>query len=78
MERHILDSLTLLPILESVYAAHCCSADTSDERLKVVDVESGAGLAMVVAIARPGAPHAVGCLLSRHAVLFKRWIRNEL
>jgi hypothetical protein len=62
MERHVMDSLALLPVVESAYSAHCCSSDKCDERLKVVDVGSGAGLpGLILAIARPGASHAVGC-----------------
>jgi len=52
MDRHIADSLSLLPSIEGMYAAHCGSGGKS---VKVIDIGSGAGLpGIVLAIARPG------------------------
>ncbi|KAL3680366.1 hypothetical protein R1sor_023322 [Riccia sorocarpa] len=49
MERHIMDSLALLPVLEAAYGEK-----SSTEQLKVIDVGTGAGLpGIVFAIARP-------------------------
>ena len=53
MDKHIANSLSLLPMIEGAYAAHCnpCQGDY----IKVVDIGSGAGLpGIVLAIARPG------------------------
>lgn len=55
MDRHIADSLSLLPTIEGAYAAHCNPSE--GESVKVVDIGSGAGLpGIVLAIARPGDP----------------------
>ncbi|GLJ48892.1 hypothetical protein SUGI_1031220 [Cryptomeria japonica] len=52
MERHVEDSLTLLPIIENAYSKHCSAIETP--KFKVVDVGSGAGLpGVILAIARP-------------------------
>lgn len=52
MDRHIADSLSLLPIIEGAHAAYCKSS--AGESIKVVDIGSGAGLpGIVLAIARP-------------------------
>ncbi|KAG0608004.1 hypothetical protein M758_8G070600 [Ceratodon purpureus] len=53
MDRHIADSLSLLPTIEGAYAAHCNGSE-GGESVKVVDIGSGAGLpGIVLAIARP-------------------------
>lgn len=52
MERHVEDSLAILPPLRDSYRTHCGS---SCDKLKLVDVGSGAGLpGVVLAIACPG------------------------
>ena len=52
MDRHIADSLSLLPAIEGAYAAH---GHSGGESVKVIDIGSGAGLpGIVLAIARPG------------------------
>lgn len=52
MDRHIADSLSLLPAIEGALAAHC---NPGGEPVKVIDIGSGAGLpGIVLAIARPG------------------------
>ncbi|KAK2965134.1 hypothetical protein RJ640_005297, partial [Escallonia rubra] len=52
MERHIEDSLAIIPPIRSTYLSHC---GDSYESLKLVDVGSGAGLpGLVLAIACPG------------------------
>ncbi|BBN17019.1 16S rRNA (guanine527-N7)-methyltransferase [Marchantia polymorpha subsp. ruderalis] len=52
MERHIMDSLALLPVLETAYGEH--TSKRSVEQLEVIDVGTGAGLpGIVFAIARP-------------------------
>ena len=50
IERHLLDSLALLPYLES-YLQECNNA--SKERLRIIDVGTGGGL--------PGIPLAIAC-----------------
>ncbi|KAK3035797.1 hypothetical protein RJ639_034613, partial [Escallonia herrerae] len=52
MERHIEDSLAIIPPIRSTYLSHC---GDSYKSLKLVDVGSGAGLpGLVLAIACPG------------------------
>lgn len=66
MDRHITDSLALLPSIEGAYSSHCTVSE--GESLKVIDIGSGAGLpGLVLAIARPGAKfsnpnHCSSCL----------------
>ncbi|KAK4803406.1 hypothetical protein SAY86_003223 [Trapa natans] len=51
MERHIVDSLAIIPPIENSYVPHC---GVSHENISIVDVGSGAGLpGLVLAIARP-------------------------
>ncbi|XP_057517713.1 uncharacterized protein LOC130798654 isoform X1 [Amaranthus tricolor] len=52
MERHIEDSLAILPPIHENYTSHCGS---SIENINIVDVGSGAGLpGLILAIACPG------------------------
>ncbi|XP_073226754.1 uncharacterized protein [Cicer arietinum] len=52
MERHVEDSLAILPPLIDSYRIHC---STSIDKLKLVDVGTGAGLpGVILAIVRPG------------------------
>ncbi|KNA12051.1 hypothetical protein SOVF_129380 [Spinacia oleracea] len=52
MERHIEDSLAILPPINESYTSHC---DSSCESIKLVDVGTGAGLpGLILAIACPG------------------------
>jgi 16S rRNA (guanine527-N7)-methyltransferase len=54
MNRHIADSLSLIPMIEEAYTTHNY-ASTRSGSLKVIDVGSGAGLpGLVLAIACPG------------------------
>lgn len=54
MERHIEDSLAIIPPIQDSYIPHC---GFSHKNISVVDVGSGAGLpGLVLAIARPGRP----------------------
>ena len=55
MDRHIEDSLSIIPPIQSSYISHC---ESSFENLNLVDVGSGAGLpGLILAIACPGKPH---------------------
>lgn len=52
MERHIEDSLAIIPPIQSSYLSHC---EASCENINLVDVGSGAGLpGLILAIACPG------------------------
>lgn len=52
MERHIEDSLSILPPIKNSYVSHC---NNSINNLNLVDVGSGAGLpGLILAIACPG------------------------
>lgn len=52
MERHIEDSLAIIPPIQTSYVSHC---DDSCDNISLVDVGSGAGLpGLVLAIACPG------------------------
>lgn len=52
MERHVEDSLAILPPLRDCNRIHC---RTSCDKLKLVDVGTGAGLpGIILAIACPG------------------------
>ncbi|KAM1937790.1 hypothetical protein FF1_015465 [Malus domestica] len=52
MERHIKDSLAIIPSVRNSYLSHC---SPSSENLRLVDVGSGAGLpGLILAIACPG------------------------
>lgn len=54
MERHVEDSLAMLPPLRDSYLTRCSGA-SSDNKLCLVDVGTGAGLpGVVLAIACPG------------------------
>lgn len=53
MERHIEDSLAIIPPIRNSYLSHC--SPSSSNNLSLVDVGSGAGLpGLVLAIACPG------------------------
>jgi 16S rRNA (guanine527-N7)-methyltransferase len=52
MERHIEDSLAIIPPLTNSYISHC---NNSINKINLVDVGSGAGLpGLILAIACPG------------------------
>ena len=52
MERHIEDSLAIIPPIQSSYVSHC---GASCDELSLVDVGTGAGLpGLILAIACPG------------------------
>ena len=52
MERHVEDSLAVIPPIRNSYLSHCSS---SCDKLNLVDVGSGAGLpGVILAIACPG------------------------
>lgn len=52
MERHIEDSLSILPPIKNSYVSHC---NNSINNINLVDVGSGAGLpGLILAIACPG------------------------
>ncbi|MCL7037525.1 hypothetical protein MKW94_014618 [Papaver nudicaule] len=52
MERHVEDSLAIIPPIQSFYLSHCNSS--SCDNLNLIDVGSGAGLpGLIFAIARP-------------------------
>lgn len=72
MERHIEDSLAIIPPIDESYTSHCGS---SCESLNLVDVGSGAGLpGLILAIACPGWKVTLlesmkkRCLFLEHAV----------
>ena len=51
MERHVRDSLAMIPPIQSSYIAHC---DSSCNNISLVDVGSGPGLpGLILAIACP-------------------------
>lgn len=52
MERHIEDSLAIIPPIQNSYISSC---NNSFDNLRIVDVGSGAGLpGLVLAVACPG------------------------
>jgi 16S rRNA (guanine527-N7)-methyltransferase len=52
MERHIEDSLSIIPPIKNSYVSHC---NDSIKNINLVDVGSGAGLpGLILAIACPG------------------------
>jgi 16S rRNA (guanine527-N7)-methyltransferase len=54
MERHIVDSLALLPVMEATYAEYNQNKKDLVNNVKIADIGSGAGLpGIIVAIARP-------------------------
>ncbi|XP_052184082.1 uncharacterized protein LOC127796065 isoform X3 [Diospyros lotus] len=72
MERHVEDSLAILPPIRSSYSSHC---EASYDNLSLVDVGSGAGLpGLILAIACPGWKVTLlesinkRCLFLEHAV----------
>lgn len=57
MDRHIEDSLAIIPPIQNSYISSC---NSSFENLRVVDVGSGAGLpGLVLAIACPGLRNSI-------------------
>lgn len=52
MDRHVEDSLAIIPPIQSSYGSSC---ESTIEKLNLVDVGSGAGLpGLILAIACPG------------------------
>lgn len=62
MDRHIEDSLAIIPPIRNSYISHC---ESSAENLNLVDVGSGAGLpGLILAIACPGNAVLICLLIS--------------
>lgn len=53
MERHVEDSLAIIPPIRNLYLSHCSTIPC--DSIKLVDVGTGAGLpGLIIAIACPG------------------------
>lgn len=72
MERHIEDSLAIIPPIRSSYSSNCGAC----EDISLVDVGSGAGLpGLVLAIACPGSVFRVLC--SNSIYIYIRFVHGS-